>query len=160
MKLSPRCRQVGEWKGFSYCGACRYFKGRQDGTDWKVMNRDKDRLNHRRWMTNRRKDDKWWAKCEDGKRHIRRAIKTSLWPKSMIKLIGCSFEEFKNHISYRFVGDMSWDNHGIVWSVDHRLPIDYFEVDSEESIRACFNIDNLQPMYVHANMWKKCDSEY
>jgi hypothetical protein len=158
LKLSPRCRQKGNWKGhWTYCGACRYFKGRQDGTDWKLNNRAKDRDNHKTWMKKARKENQWFGKIEDAKRHIRRAIKTELWPTSMHTLIRASYSEFKERMISRFVGNMTWENHGIIWSVDHIVPIANFKIDSEDKMMDCFRLENLQPMYERANMWKKCE---
>lgn len=37
--------------------------------------------------------------------------------------IGCSWEEFKSHIESKFTKEMNWDNHGIIWDIDHIKPL-------------------------------------
>jgi hypothetical protein len=42
---------------------------------------------------------------------------------SYIELIGCDSNEFKKHIESQFDGEMTWSNHGTLWTVDHVIPL-------------------------------------
>ena len=40
-----------------------------------------------------------------------------------MNLIGCSHSFFKNWISYQLYGNMTMENYGKIWQIDHCLPI-------------------------------------
>lgn len=63
--------------------------------------------------------------------------------------IGCSYEKLKEHLEVQFHSGMTWDNHGEVWHVDHRIPISYGQ--SEAQVYELNHYLNLQPMLAHEN---------
>lgn len=71
--------------------------------------------------------------------------------KTIEKMIGCSFEELKEHIESKFSDDMSWDNYG-EWHVDHIIPL--CSVETEEDIIKLCNYKNLQPLWKEDNLKK------
>jgi hypothetical protein len=80
---------------------------------------------------------------------------------SMIDLLGCSIDEFREYLEAQFEVGMTWDNHG-EWHVDHRRPCNSFDLLSEVEQRMCFHYTNLQPMWALENLSKsdKYDEEY
>jgi hypothetical protein len=75
-----------------------------------------------------------------------------------IKLLGCSVNEFKEHIEKQFKPGMSWDNYGLyTWHIDHIIPCSSFDLTKEEEQRKCFHYTNLQPLWANENLkkWKK-----
>lgn len=72
-----------------------------------------------------------------------------------LKYLGCSLEEYKQHLEKQFKPDMNWDNHGIIWEVDHIYPCSKFDLTIEENIYKCFNYNNTQPLYKSENRSKK-----
>ena len=67
--------------------------------------------------------------------------------------IGCSIETFKQHIESQFKPDMSWDNHGSLWHIDHKIPLKYNNPTIEEVIER-LHYTNTQPLYATENIAK------
>ena len=61
-------------------------------------------------------------------------------------LLGCSLSFFKSWIIHHLCGDMSLDNYGSVWQIDHCLPITSFNLLDENDMKKCFKWINLRPM--------------
>lgn len=74
---------------------------------------------------------------------------------SAIELIGCSIEQFKQHLELQFRNGMSWSNHGKVWEIDHIKPCSSFDLTDVEQQMQCFNYINTQPLTVSENRSKK-----
>ena len=69
-------------------------------------------------------------------------------------LLGCSHSFFKSWIIHQLYGDMSFDNYGSVWQIDHCLAIASFNLLDEKEMKKCFNWINLRPMYCSENISK------
>ena len=67
------------------------------------------------------------------------------------KLLGCTFEEFKEHLEKQFKDGMSWENQG-EWHLDHIHPISLAE--SEEEIIKLNHYTNFQPLWAEENIRK------
>jgi hypothetical protein len=70
-----------------------------------------------------------------------------------LKLFGYTIEELKTHLEKKFKENMSWDNYG-EWHIDHIKPKSWFSVDSEQELKKCWSLDNLQPLWADEN-WSK-----
>ncbi len=70
--------------------------------------------------------------------------------------LGCTIEYFRGYIAAKFQDGMSWDNHGSVWHLDHKIPCRAFDVTKEDQLYACFNYTNYQPLFAADNL-SKCD---
>lgn len=72
--------------------------------------------------------------------------------KSTENILGCSFEEFKNHIEKQFLPWMNWDNHGncksndynCTWHFDHIIPLIFAK--TEEELYLLNHWSNFQPL--------------
>lgn len=71
-----------------------------------------------------------------------------------MELLGCKPEFLKEYLEKQFTGDMSWENYGSLWHIDHRKPCDAFDLIQESEQRACFHYTNLQPLLVIDNLKK------
>jgi len=72
-----------------------------------------------------------------------------------IKLLGCSIQQFKQHIEEQFKPGMTWENHSFYgWHIDHIKPISKFDLTKEEEQRKCFHYKNLQPLWAIENLSK------
>lgn len=78
------------------------------------------------------------------------------------EILGCSFEDFKNHLESKFEPWMNWDNKGLYngefsygWDVDHIIPL--ATVDTEEDIIRLNHYTNLQPLCSKINRDIKMD---
>jgi hypothetical protein len=93
----------------------------------------------------------------------RRAWKGQTKNATTEKLLGCTYNDFKDYITAQFVGNMSWDNYGDVWHVDHIIPLATVEdVSQTELISSLCHYSNLQPLFACHNCSKsdKLDYEY
>ena len=69
-----------------------------------------------------------------------------------MELLDCSHSFFKNWISFQLYGNMTMENYGKVWNLDHCLAVSTFNLLDENEMRKCFNWLNLRPMYVKENI--------
>jgi hypothetical protein len=42
---------------------------------------------------------------------------------------------------------MNWDNHKIIWEIDHIKPISLFNLTNLEEQKQCFHYTNMQPLF-------------
>lgn len=66
---------------------------------------------------------------------------------SSLDMLGCSIEEFKLYLEQQFKPEMNWENHGVVWEIDHIKPCDSFNLEILKEQYECFNYKNLQPLF-------------
>ena len=74
--------------------------------------------------------------------------------KDFDSILGCSIQFFKEYIAAQFTDDMTWDNHGSVWHLDHIIPCSYYDLTDHTQLLECFNYTNYQPLYVYDNLSK------
>ena len=94
---------------------------------------------------------------KNGRHRIREALKEQGMSKNKktIDLIGCTVDHLAEHLSFMFEPDMSWDNYGKVWQIDHIVPCSSFDLSDEDQQHACFYYSNLQPLFCDQNSKKK-----
>lgn len=76
---------------------------------------------------------------------------------SVIKLIGCSMNDFRLHLESQFKEGMSWDNYGNgegKWCMDHIIPCCAFDLTKEEEQLKCYHYTNVQPLWWEENLSK------
>ena len=73
---------------------------------------------------------------------------------STMVLLGCTPDELKIKLEKQFTGDMSWENYGTRWHIDHIKPCNAFNLLEESEQRACFHHSNLQPLLAIDNLKK------
>jgi len=54
----------------------------------------------------------------------------------------------------QFDGEMTWDNYGKHWVVDHMTPCKSFDHTNYADVLKCWHYTNLQPLERHANQVK------
>jgi len=72
------------------------------------------------------------------------------------KILGCTFEQFKQHLEAQFEAWMSWDNYGLYngepnygWDIDHIKPLSSDK--TEEGVIALNHYTNLKPLCSYIN---------
>jgi hypothetical protein len=73
---------------------------------------------------------------------------------SSTEYLGCSIIELKNWLSFNFDENMTWDNHGKYWHIDHIIPCKSFDLTKDENIYKCFHWSNLAPLEKSKNIEK------
>jgi hypothetical protein len=74
--------------------------------------------------------------------------------KSM-ELLGCSIKEYKEHLEKQFKDGMTWKNHGILWEIDHIIPVATFNLLLPEEQKKAFHFSNTQPLDLKLNRKKQ-----
>ena len=70
-----------------------------------------------------------------------------------IDLLGCSYDEVRQHIESKFTKYMTWDNHGkFGWHIDHIIPL--ASASTEEELFKLCHYTNLQPLWWNENLSK------
>jgi len=96
---------------------------------------------------------------------IARAIQKSLKRKpargcknghSWERLVGYTLSELQAHLEKQFGENMTWDNYGSYWHLDHIIPIAAFDFASpqDDAFKRCWALSNLQPLEARANKLK------
>jgi len=50
-------------------------------------------------------------------------------------------------LEQRFKLEMTWENHGILWEIDHIKACSNFDLTKLEEQKQCFHYTNLQPLF-------------
>ena len=104
------------------------------------------------------------------KHSIRNVIRLSFKVKNVrktsrsVEILGCSFEQFKEHLEGLFEPWMTWDNYGLYkpntynygWDIDHIIPVS--SGLTEEELIQLNHYTNLQPLCSKVNRDIKRDS--
>jgi len=67
--------------------------------------------------------------------------------KSSLILLGCEIKFIKEYLESKFLPEITWENHGIIWEIDHIIPCSSFDLTKEEEQQKCFYYTNLQPLF-------------
>lgn len=74
---------------------------------------------------------------------------------STMNYIGCNIQYLREWFEYNFTKDMTWDNYGKYWSIDHVIPVCKFDLTIEEMKMECWNWSNMVPVTIKYNSSKK-----
>jgi len=135
-----------------------YYRNNID--KFKKYNKD-NRERHLKYLSDRRKNDPLYKFKINFKIKLSRYFKRNGYIKNSksFKILGCSFEDFKEHIESQFEDWMNWDNYGIYngdekygWDLDHIVPLS--SAECEEDIIRLNHYSNIQPLcsYVNRNV--------
>jgi glutamate synthase domain-containing protein 2 len=64
-----------------------------------------------------------------------------------LEYLGCTFQSYKTYLETQFTPEMSWENWGIVWEIDHKISISSFDLTQEKNVFKAFNYQNTQPLF-------------
>ena len=73
-------------------------------------------------------------------------------------LVGFTVDQLKVHLEKQFDENMTWENYGPYWHLDHKIPIAVFNFETPEDIdfKRCWSLENLQPLEARQNISKGC----
>jgi hypothetical protein len=69
--------------------------------------------------------------------------------------IGCNILYLREWFEYNFTSEMNWENYGSYWSIDHIIPVRYFDLTLEDEKFKCCNWTNLMPVTINYNSSKR-----
>jgi len=117
---------------------------------------NRDKLNT--YMRERRKNDKLFGLACNMRTLINSSIKRKGYTKKSrtFEILGCTFEQFKEHLEGQFEPWMSWENKGLYngtadygWDVDHIIPVD--SAINEDDVIRLNHYTNLRPLCSYIN---------
>lgn len=75
--------------------------------------------------------------------------------------LGTCMKDIIEWLQYNMVNEMTWENYGSYWEIDHCIPISLFNILKEDELLDCFCWMNLMPMVNTENRRKsnKIDME-
>lgn len=62
-----------------------------------------------------------------------------------LQYLHCTLDILKSWIEFQFDDEMSWENYGKLWTIDHVLPLSQFNLFDETEQYIAFDWKNLQP---------------
>lgn len=65
-------------------------------------------------------------------------------------------EKYIEHIELQFISEMSWENHGKTWHIDHIIPQSLLKYSSYDDLnfKICWDKENLKPLLKEENFKK------
>ncbi len=128
-----------------------------------------NKININKVTVNKRKiryqTDRFFALKENIRTNLTKLFRVTRTNKTnkTIDIIGCSFEELKQHIESLWEPWMSWDNYGLYngqlnhgWDLDHKIPI--ASAKTEADIIKLNHFSNFQPLCSYTNRHIKRDN--
>ena len=67
-------------------------------------------------------------------------------------LVGYTMNDLKSHLEKQFYDDMTWENYGQYWHIDHIIPLSWFK--DELDFNEAWKLSNLQPLKKFENLSK------
>lgn len=74
--------------------------------------------------------------------------------KEISKLISLDKKDFISYIDSFLIDGMNKENFGIVWGIDHIIPVEVFDLNNENDKKLCYHYLNLMPMFNNDNKFK------
>jgi hypothetical protein len=95
---------------------------------------------------------------------LRRNCSTMIWQAlqgrknglSILSFLPYSMEDLKKHLENQFDNNMTWENYGKYWHIDHNIPQSKLPYTSmkEENFAKCWALSNLRPLEALENIKK------
>lgn len=108
------------------------------------------------YKKNRLKNDKMFKLKENIRSRMYMALKCVFKSGSTVTLLGCDISEYKIYLEQQFKDNMTWENQGKLWHIDHIIPIKFFNLNDITEQKLAFNYSNTQPLYSIDNRIKNC----
>jgi len=142
-------------KRFATLSSKEYHKKYSKEYDEKYYKVNKEKINKRKtsYMRKRKKADPLYKfKCSTrsmiGNSFKRKGLKKSLKTEN---ILGCTLNQFREHIENKFKSGMNFDNHGS-WHIDHDIPL--ATAKTKEEVAKLCHYTNLQPLWAKENREK------
>lgn len=73
---------------------------------------------------------------------------------TLTKYIGCSYNILLLWLEFQLYDNMTMENYGNVWHIDHCNPCSAYNFNNDSDIKSCFNWKNLRPLKQEKNLAK------
>ncbi len=149
--LQPWCKQcTSEYRKSYDKKPERKEKNKQRQKDWWDKNRERGNARQR----NYRKNNEKFRLSNALRARVKYALIGCTRQDKTFDLLGCSPEQWKNHLEKLWQKGMSWENYGEEWEVDHIIPISHFDLTNIKEQKKAFHYTNTQPVWWDYNRSK------
>ncbi len=132
-----------EYKGDHKDEICDY------NADYSIKNRDQIQKRQTAQHRERKLVDKNYDLACKYRTYLNSFLKNK--SKAFEKYLGCDHKTFLDWLKFNFDDNMTLENYGEVWHLDHVIPVSYFDLTDENKILECFNWSNIRPLHKLAN---------
>ena len=139
-----------------YCKRCL----KEYSKKWGKEHRDKlykyQRKYHRKMYHIKYKYDPRFKLENSIRRSIWKSLRGGKSGRHWETLVGYTIDDLMKWLELKFSNEMTWDNYGKTWHIDHIVPQSWFHYSSpnENSFKECWKLTNLQPLLVEDNLFK------
>ena len=123
---------------------------------WRKENPEKVKKINNKWRTKKKKTDfKFHLNCNIST-IISQTLKKKKAGRKWETLVGYTLKNLIIRLEFQFDKNMSWDNYGSYWEIDHKKPKSLFHFISaeEQAFKDCWCLANLQPLEKSENRKK------
>jgi hypothetical protein len=120
--------------------------------DYNILNRESIQRRHTTYLREKRKTDPNYKIGLTCRNRIKKLVKGQ---RNTSKLIDCSSDFLLEWLQSNFTVEMTFENHGTYWHIDHVIPCKHFDLTNEKQLKLCFHWSNLQPLKSTTNLSKK-----
>ena len=105
------------------------------------------------YKRNRYSNDPIFRQIDNTRCHLRDILHGRRSHQPTLDLLGCTRQEYRDHLESQFTDGMSWSNYG-EWHVDHIIPVSAFDQSKLDERAICWHYSNTQPLWAEDNAAK------
>jgi len=137
--------------------------GKEKAKTWSNNNKEKHAKLQSEWAKNNREhlNTKYNARIKEDfvfkmKTLCKSHLKNNINKKSTtMKYFSCDINLFVKWLQYCFSDNMSFENHGSYWHLDHVIPVSLFNLNNDNELKLCFHYLNYMPLPAKENISKQ-----
>ncbi len=126
----------------------------QKGKEYLAKNRPARNNYIREYKKKKRLEDPSFRIYENLRKRIWKVMARGCKSSTSINLLGCDLAQYKQWLEFTFTEDLTWDNYGSQWHIDHVIPISSFDLTIPEQQQAAFHWTNTRAASVKENLIK------
>lgn len=123
---------------------------------WSDNNKQRHRALTARWIKEKYKNDPMFKFQQIQRKRLSDVVKKfkqGYNTDDFIEYLG-KLEILKQWLEFCMTEEMTWDNHGSYWHLDHVIPLFHFDLTINDQIYLCFNWKNVMPLTKEENLQK------